>query len=217
MLRPSVHISTVFSWFLLALLGSGWAQAEVVHTLEQSFYPDGADTLELDLSIGDITIEGTDGRDVEVHVTLECGREKLDRCTERARALYLRPRIRREILKVDLEGTARRRLQGISAHMKVRVPRHMALELDLRGGAVAISGMQSHLEVDSGAGDIDIVTTRQQVRSVKIDVGVGSADLWLPEGHIEGRGFPRSVTWNGSGRSEIEVDVGTGDVAVRLE
>lgn len=190
---------------------------EIVHTLEQTFYPGESHALETDLALGSLVIEGSDQRDVRVEVRLECEREDVQKCTRRAQSLYLKPKVRRGILHIDLKGTAKRRLQGIIAHMRIETPRHLGLEVDVRAGSVSIGGMSSHIEVDAPSGDVAIVHQRDRVRSVKAAVGVGKADLWVGEGHIEARGFPRSLSWNGSGQAEIEVDVGTGDISVRLE
>ena len=201
----------------VALAPGSTASAEIVLSLEQSFFPGEAHSLELDLSVGSLTVEGTDGRDVEVLARFECEREDRARCLDRAERLFLKPRVRRGILHIELKGTTRRRLQGIISHLTIRAPRNLALEIDIRSGEVVVSGMDSHLEIDSAAGDVDIVHRRDLVRSVDADVGVGQADLWVGDGRIEGRGFPRSLSWSGSGSAELNVDLGAGDITIRLD
>ena len=202
---------------LFALLPASSFAAETVRTFDQTFFPGDAHTLELDLAVGSLTLEGTDERDVRVEVILQCDRENREKCDRRARSLYLEPRVRRGTLHVELKGSTRRRLQGIYAHLRVWAPRQLAAELDLRSGDIAIRGMASNLEIDSAAGDVDVVHHRDAVARVKIAVGVGKADLWLGDGHLEGRGFPRSLSWSGSGVATLEIDLGAGDATVRLE
>jgi hypothetical protein len=188
-----------------------------VRTIHRSIFPGDAAMVKLDLSLGDIEIEGTDGRNIEVEILIFCHRENLAVCTTRAQRIYVAPRSKRGNLNINLKRTPKNRAQGVSARMRVKVPRHLSLEVDVTGGNVEISGMEGSMEVDGLSSNVDIVHRRHQIGQVKLNVGVGKADLWLGEGRIEGRGFPRSVRWSGSGTSEIEVDLGTGDIAVRLE
>lgn len=186
-------------------------------TLQQEVFAGEVHSLELDLGIGDITIEGTNGRNVEVTVELTCGREDDAKCRRRADRLSIKPRRKKGLLLIRLKGASRGKAGGISANMHVKVPRRLALEVDVLDGDVTISKMRSHIEVDVGAGDVDLNGRKQDVAQFKGAVGVGKVDLWLDEGRIEGSGFPRSVSWHGDGAAEWEVDIGTGDVSARLE
>lgn len=188
-----------------------------VRTITQNIYPGDATKVRLDLTFGDMEIEGSDGRDVEVEVLIFCHRKNLATCTTRAQRIYLEPRSRRGNLNINLKRTPKNRAQGVSARMKVKVPRHLSLEVDVTGGDVLISGMEGSMEVDGLTGKVDIVHQRHLLGMVKLDVGLGNADLWLGDGRIKGHGFPRSLRWQGSGTARIEVDLGTGNIAVRLE
>lgn len=210
-------VLTVSCAVVMGLAATAPAQGVVVRTLQQDVFAGEVHSLEIDLGIGNITIEGTDGRDVEVEVDLTCGRENEAKCRQRAERIRLVPRRNKGLLKVRLKGTPRGRAGGISAEMRLKIPRRLAIELDLQAGNVTLSQMQSHLEVDVTAGDVDITGNQADLSEVKLAVGVGKADLWLEEGRIEGTGFPRSLSWHGDGTAEWEVDIGTGDVSVRLE
>lgn len=186
-------------------------------TLQQDVFAGEVHSLELDLGTGDLTIEGTKGRNVEVTVTLTCGRESEAKCRRRADRLSIKPRRKKGLLLIRLKGASRGKAGGISADMHIKVPRRLALEVDMLEGNVTISKMRSHIEVDAVAGDVDLQGRKQDLAEVKAAVGVGKVDLWLDEGRIEGSGFPRSVNWHGDGSAEWEVDLGTGDISVRLE
>ena len=215
--RSAAALAPVLALALAVSFVAPAVSAEIVHTLEQTFYPGESHTLEIDLALGSLVVEGTDQRDVKVEVRFECEREDLEKCRSRAHSLYLKPRVRRGVLHIDLKGTTKRRLQGVIAHLRIETPRHLGLEVDVRAGSVSVGGMTSHIEIDSPSGDVAIVHHRDRVRSVKASVGIGKADLWVGEGHIEARGFPRSLSWSGSGQAEIEIDVGSGDISIRLE
>ena len=206
---------------LLTVLSLGPAVAEdadnAVRRIEQSFFAGDSSKVEVDLVVGSLEIEGVRGRNAEVELILTCDRADSEACKRRANRIQLAPRLAGDKLIFRLKNTSRARLQGIQAEMKLRLPRDLAVEVDLAGGDVLVKGMRGHVEVDSATGDVDIVFPQKRVASVKLDVGVGEADLWLRDSRVEGRGFPRSVTWRGSGQSNIEVDLAAGDITVRLE
>lgn len=204
---------------LLVLMWTGAAAVaadETVRTLDTRVFAGEVHTLEIDLGVGNITVEGTDSRDVEVEVDLSCGREDAVKCQNRAQRIELVPRRKKGRLKVRLKGTPRGRAGGISAEMRLRIPRRLGLEVDLQAGNIALADIESHIEVDVGAGDVDVSGQQASMSEVKVAVGVGKADLWLGDGRIEGTGFPRTLNWHGNGAAELEIDVGTGDVTVKL-
>ncbi|MEM9557391.1 MAG: hypothetical protein AAGC60_24245 [Acidobacteriota bacterium] len=194
------------------------AQAEEVRRLEQGFFVGNATWLELDITLGSVRVEGTtDSREIEVEMIVTCGNQDVDRCRRKAQRLRLVTRADGDTLAVRVKGTPRGKLYGLDAEMVVRAPRNLALEIDLAGGDVFVEKMISHLEIDSAGGDVDVVFAQDRVRNVNVDVGVGKAELWLRDSRIEGRGFPRSIDWTGSGVAEIEIDLGGGDARVRLD
>ncbi len=204
----------------LALVGvaavPGLAE-EPVRRFEQKVFAGEVHTLEVDLGVGNIDIEGTDGRDVEINIELFCVRQDAVKCQRRAERIELVPRRNKGRLKVRLKGTPRGRAGGVSADMVLRIPRRLGIEVDLQGGNLVVSGLSSHIEVDVAVGDVDLKGQQSDVAKVSASVAVGKADLWLGEGHIQGTGFPRSLKWQGSGEAEWEVDVGTGNVAIHLQ
>lgn len=189
---------------------------EIARTLK-SWHLGDARVLTVDLTLGDLTVEGSDRHDVEAELVLRCDRVDLERCRERAQRIYLAPRIRGERFDVLLKRTPRGRAHGITATLVLRVPRNLPVEIDLRGGDVLVTGHAASLEVDAAAGDVALRYPQRLVGSVKAAVGVGNVDLWVADAHMQGSGFPRSLHWNGTGTIDLEVDLGTGDVTVTLE
>ncbi|MCP4659089.1 MAG: hypothetical protein GY856_27080 [bacterium] len=203
-------------WLAGAAPDPATGQVEV-RTIHQRFLLGDAAKIDVDLSLGDLTIEAADGDSVEVDLRFECVREDLERCRQRAEKIRLVPRVRGRVFHVRLAKTPKGRAQGIKAAMSLRIPPRVELEVDIRGGDVFVTGMRSDLEIDGLVGNVDVIAGRDRTASVKVDVGAGKAELWLGDGRIEGTGFPRSLTWKGSGTSKIEVDLGSGNVRVRLE
>lgn len=203
---------------LLALCTAAPSAATVeVRTIRQEVYAGDVGKVEIDLSIGDLKVEGTSGSEVEIEVKLFCSRENVEKCTARAQRLYLVPRRRGSRLDVLLKRTSAARAQGIQAEMTVKMPRHLELEVDLKGGDVVINGIENGIEINGVAGDVDITHRRHLVGQVNVDVGIGKVDLWLGDGRIEGTGFPRSLKWTGTGAAPIDVNLGNGKVNLRLD
>ncbi len=193
------------------------AQVEV-RTLKQNLVLDNATQVHVDLSFGDVTVEGIAGGTAEVELVLECSRTDMDACKKRADRVQLAPRTRHGDLQIRLKRTPRARLRGIKARLKVRMPHDVPLEVDVGGGSIYLTGLRSHINVNSGGGDVDVLGVRERTSLVNVDVGFGKADLWLGDGRVQGTGWPRSIDWRGSGKAEINVDVvGQGDVSIRLE
>ncbi len=206
--------------FLIAFILAIPAAAEhaAVRTLQQELALNGASQVHAKLSIGDMTIEGTDGPNVEVELTIDCDRVDFEVCKERAKQVRLAPRMKKGVLRVKLKNTPNARLRGIKARMAVRIPRHVPVEIDVTAGTLDVSGMQSHLNVNSGGGDVEISAERARTREVEIDIGLGKGALWLGEEKIKATGWPKALKWQGTGDAMIEVDVvGSGDVVVRLD
>ena len=204
----------------LASLAAAPATADwvEVRTLEKDMLLGDAPKVHVYLSVGDLTVEGTDDSRVQVSLVLECNRQDLGKCKARADRIRLAPRMGRKELKVRLKRTPQGRFKGIRARMTVRMPRSVPLEVDVTGGDVYITQLASHLNVNSGAGDVDVLASRAGTQEVKAVVGFGSADLWLGDGRIKGTGWPKAINWKGSGAARIDIDVvGSGDVSVRLE
>lgn len=209
--------------FLLALLliplaAAAHGQRIEVRSIERSVLLDEATQLDVSLVIGDAVVEATDGDRIEATMELTCADDAdLADCRQRAERLLLETRRRGSRLIVKLRRTPRGYLHGIDARLVVRAPRRLHLEVDTRSGDVEVRGMAGDLEIDAISGDVSVVYQRSVAGSVKLDTGIGSADLWLGSERIKGSGWPRKVRWQGSGYGQINIDAGHGDIDVRLE
>jgi hypothetical protein len=201
----------------LALTVPAAAQVEVLK-IEKTLFPGTATTLHADVTFGGVAIEGTDGRDVQVEVLVECTREDIEACRARAHQVLLRPRVKKDKLIVKLKYTPRTRVRGLKASLRLKVPRNLVLDVNVRSGGVRVEGMTSNIEIDTVSGDVELTYPLQRAGSVNVDVGFGRADLLLPDQtRVEGSGFPKRVDWKGTGPAFLEIDIGTGDATIRLQ
>jgi len=217
--RNTLIVPVSAALMLLGLASSLGAQEDrEVRTVHQAYFAGDVDKVEIDVTLAALVVEGVpDGRQAEVEVILRCGRANDLKCQTRANRIRLAPRIRGSKLALRLKGTSRGQAGGIEAEMRVKLPDHVALEIDLAGGEVSIQGMRHHVELDSGGGDIDFFADQDAIGSFKVDVGIGKGTLWLRDSRIEASGWPRSITWKGSGQANVEIDLGGGEIKARLE
>lgn len=189
-----------------------------VRTIEQTFLAHGVEKVEIDVTLASLAVVGVDGsRKADVEVILSCRRKDDAKCLRRAERIRLAPRLNAKKMALRVKGTSRGQAGGIEAHMKIRIPSHVALEIDMAGGDVLVQDMLSHVEIDSGGGNIEYFGQQDKIASFKVDVGFGKGSLWLRDSKVDASGWPRSIDWKGSGQAKIEFDLGGGTVKARLD
>lgn len=205
-------------WLLVLLLvsSSAWASTEV-RSHSESFPGEGVDSLEIDLPVGQILIEGTDSDTVETTMSVSCERDT-PRCRSRAEKIGLKQERRDGKMVLGLEGAARRAPAGVRVKLRVRIPRSLELEIGLGVGDVHVRDTTGDVEIDVGVGDVELEMDRRYARKVELDTGVGKAVLHTDLGELVGSGIVGSgLEWSQeTGDSEIEIDTGIGEIGVRL-
>lgn len=210
------------AWFLAAaaLLCTLPARAdddEVVRRFVKQFPADNVERVLVDVPVGEVTIEGWDGRQVELEVRLECD-ERGGACedlSKRVKVVYSRDD---EDLTLRLKEWPKSRNKGLEAHVRVRVPRTLAVKADLGVGQLNIEALESSVDADLGVGELNITLPAAAVGSVSADTGIGEANLTASGRHYESAGLvAREIRWNkGTGKSRVEADCGVGEIDIRL-
>lgn len=194
----------------------GKAQVEIFSS-ENRYFLEEARRIDVNLSFGEVRVEGADGSDVGVELSLTCTRQDLDKCRRRGERIRVVPRIRKGKFVVRLKHTPRGVIQGLRAHVKLTVPHDVPLDVDMVGGDVFVTRIDADVAIAGAGGDVDVVARHETTGNVNVKVVAGKAELWMGDGHMKGAGFPRSIRWQGPGSSRINIDLGTGDARVRLE
>jgi hypothetical protein len=87
-------------------------------------------------------------------------------------------------------------------------------------GELEVAGVDDDLSIDLGVGEVDVSVPEARFRSVDLDAGIGEASLRLPEGRYQGRRsflIGSELDWHeGRGQAALVVDLGVGEVEVRL-
>jgi len=190
---------------------------KLVRSLGGDFATAGIERVELRLPPGSVRIEPSpDGR-LRVELDVLCSFDD-SRCEERAEGLDLESSRRGNTLEVRVDG-----MSGVSSlrfHVRGRVlvPQGKALEVDIPAGELKIQGVRGDLNVDVGAGEVGIVLHEDDVRSVRLGVGIGEASLSVAGRSIDGSGWlGQKVRWGeGTGTSRVLVNLGVGELDVTL-
>ena len=216
-MKKLVPIAAVTAIALLAALPAA-ADEVVVRTLERQVSAAEAARIQLDFPVGELKVEVGSGREVEVHVELECDSPRKTRCAEAARQVELVVSSGNRV-SVELKGWPKSGNRGLEGNFRVTVPRDLPLNAELGVGSMTISGLEADLTANLGVGDVLVVMPESAVGEVRVDTGVGDANLLAGGQHIEGSGFVgKELDWTkGSGKAEVEIDCGVGEVRVRLE
>jgi hypothetical protein len=122
-------------------------------------------------------------------------------------------------LEVRVEGLRTLSALGVNVHGRVLVPHGRSLEVDLPAGELVIRGVRGDLDVDVGAGEVAIALREDDVRSVRLGVGIGEASLSVAGRNIEGSGWlGHKVRWGeGTGPARVEIRLGVGELDVDLD
>ena len=191
--------------------------SEKVRTIKKNYPSAQASELSLDVPVGDVHLKTYDGQDVQVEMTITC-RSPGWKCKDKAERIELVSRVTGRELKVEVKGYPKHSSHGLNLDLEVRLPAQMAFHLELGVGDVKVSGVEKNLSLKIGVGDVTVDMPSPAVRSVELDAGVGDADLRVDGRRMEGSGFiGKSLSWSaGKGSARIKVEVGVGDVGVRL-
>ncbi len=193
--------------------------AEEVRVLKHDFPLLPLQGIYLDLPVAEIAIEGGAGERVSAELVVQCARFSRS-CREKAEAINLRGRNHGDDLMLWIEGLPEPVRRRPNLSLRLKVPRDRALDIDLGVGEVAVFGMEGDLQIDVGVGDVDVQIAEREVGSVRLDVGVGGADLAPRQQDVASSGFlflGKELEWrHGIGEAQVLVDVGVGEVDVRL-
>jgi hypothetical protein len=194
------------------------AVAATVLQAQTRAWPIGADQrVRLEFPVGELRVEASDGDRVRLELTAKCKDSDTERCMKRVERLSLDANDTGSALIIDIEGypkmNPRFSLIGV-----LQVPRRNDLEIEMGVGELGIVGMEGSLDVDLGVGEADIDVSKESVRRVTVEVGIGDARIRAGGDRRESSGlFGREVRWSeGSGRATVKLNVGVGDARVSL-
>ncbi len=177
--------------------------------------------LRLDFPVGDLEIEGVAGDEFTIEVSGRCKRHS-QRCDEQLEEIRIDIREGRNGLWVEVSPHSKWGWwDKLELEARARHPADRPLSVDMGVGRLKVSGTESDLELDLGVGEVSVDLEVDYVRTVEVEAGIGDTELLVPDGWIDGeRSFligSESHWRDGPGEARIDVEVGVGEAAVRLD
>lgn len=207
---------------LVGLAGVSAARGSggVVLQTDSHTFPVGArHTVQLEFPIGELRVIPSDESRVRFDLRVRCRHRSAEHCAELADRLVLESDDTGGTLSLRLENYPKWQRKGFTVLGELRVPRSLAVRIEMGVGQLEVEGLEGDLDVDLGVGQADIRTPRAQARQVSAEAGIGDASIRGAGGELERSRFLGSrVTWvRGHGRSDVRVHVGVGEATVRLD
>jgi hypothetical protein len=174
----------------------------------------------IDFPVGELRLDAGAGADLEVDLAVRCDRGGR-RCQEQAKAVRLAIDQRGGEKRLALSGLPKFNSRGLQVAGSITVPAACELRVDMGVGQLTVSGAAADLVIHLGVGQVTLELPAREVRSVRLDAGIGEAALRLPGGWVEGQRpllLGSEVSWDdGRGAAVVRANVGVGEVEVRLE
>ncbi len=159
--------------------------------------PFAAQSLNLDVRSGDVTIQGgADGR-----LLVECGGRYAQRCSELSAALHGS--------NLEIKGGPRNHFA-----LRISVPAQLHLRVRMPAGELSISGIHGDKDVRLNAGELNIaVSDPDEYGPVKASVMAGEISA-APFGR-SADGIFRSLDHHGIGRYRLSARLMAGEISIR--
>ncbi len=213
------HLTTLIPTALLLLSVPARADVEV-RSITRSFEVTSGQEIELDLPLGDVVVTAGDADRVEIEIIVTCGSSSR-RCRERAEEIRLDEANRGRRLRLEVEGYSNRLTNRPRVEVHLSIPAANALAVEIGVGSMRVEDLVGEIRIDLGVGKVTAFVDPEQIGSIRLSVGIGSADIHPRSRNQRSSGFlflGNEVYWEeGDGKGRIIVDVGVGEAMVRLD
>ena len=203
---------------ILALAVPAHAGTHKLEAAPKTYTLDGASKLLVAFSVGQLSIEGDDGRDVRVTVQVRCRRGSLEDCQDWASRVSIDHDVSDGRLKLKFEGIPKSDSHKMEVTALLLVPRALATRVEMGVGTLDVRDMTGPLNLDLGVGEMAVRLAAEHYAEAKATAGVGDASIDAP-GKTNDSGFiGRTARWSaGAGPHTVDAHVGVGDASVRLK
>ncbi len=203
----------------LCVLTTAPARATVLETEPRTFPVAAHQRVRLEFPVGELKVIPSDEAHVRFDLRVRCSVGSEERCEEMANRLVLDSYDEGNTLHLKLHKYPKWSNHGMKVMGELRVPRSLAVKIDMGVGELNIEGIEGDLDVELGVGEAAIRSPRKHAGHVSVETGIGDASIHGGGSDTESHGFIGShATWSaGNGRSDVRVHVGVGEGSVRLE
>jgi hypothetical protein len=205
---------------IAALLAVGFvpARAADLGTLEGKWPLQDLDELRVHFPIGELIIESSDASEIRAELSVRCPDGRAS-CVERSRDLRLVTNVLGRTRHIRLEGMPKFGTRGLEVTLRIAAPKTLGVDAEMGVGSLRVDGMARDLRLELGVGDVSVIMSERDVRSANLTVGIGDATLRHgTHAQVVSGLLGRKVRWNeGPGAARVSVELGIGDIDVRLD
>ncbi len=186
--------------------------AEDTRTIEQSFKLENSTELEIDFPVGSLEMTSYDGDEIKVTIRLEPKNhdgwftDKVD-----LDSIQLKSKRKHQELSLTIDD------DNLEQTWEVKVPKSMRLDVEVGVGKVEIQALENTADVEVGVGKVRIDTALDDYKHVNLESGVGKTSLsgFVGKAQSHKKMVSSQTEYFGSGKYNLEVEVGVGDIKVR--
>jgi hypothetical protein len=192
---------------------SGLSCADNNKNITRTLYVDELDSLRIEFPVGELEVEIWDGESIELDIELKSERSWLSWRRHKVDGIEL------EVSTSGGEVFLRIDADKLNQHWVVKMPAKLALGVDLGVGEIRIDGLENNLAVELGVGEVEVIAATDNFDHISVLVGVGDATLQgFGSGDENERSFiSADAHFEGQGDYQIEVELGVGEVLIRLD
>jgi hypothetical protein len=177
--------------------------------LQQQYESSQLQQLQINTGVGDIAIEVTDATQISVDVKVRGSKGWFFGRTDVSDAT-LESSIKDGILSLEVP------IDDTEQTWVVKVPRQLALNLQLGVGSIKLEGTAGDVDADIGVGSFAAKLAVTEFKAIALSAGVGDVRLQDSEGKTERSHLVGGeLDYNGPGAQNMNVTVGVGDAVVR--
>jgi hypothetical protein len=194
------------------------ARAGDLGTLEAKWPAQDIEELRVHFPVGELIFEAGETPEVRAELSVRC-RHGGNSCVERSKRLRLVTHVAGKTRYLDLEGMPKFGSHGLEATLHILVPKTLAVDAEMGVGDLRVEGITGDLRLELGVGEVTVLAKQAGVKSVNLTVGIGDATLSHGGSSQAVSGLlGRKVRWSdGAGAARVSVELGVGDIAVRLD
>jgi len=194
------------------------ARAQDLGTIEGKWSAQGVEDLRVHFPVGELIFEASDTSEIRADLSVRC-RHGGGGCIERSRKLRLVTHVAGKTRYLELDGMPKFGSHGLEVTLTIAVPKALAVDAEMGVGDFRAEGIAGDLRVELGVGEVTVLAKQAGVKSVNLTVGIGDATLSHGgSSQVVSGLLGRKVRWSdGLGAAHVSVELGVGDIAVRLD
>jgi hypothetical protein len=197
---------------------SASARAQDLGTLQGKWTAQDIEEVRVHFPVGELVFEPSDAPEIRAELGVIC-RHGGQSCVERSKRLRLVTHVAGKTRHIELEGMPKFGSHGLEVTLTIAVPKTVAVDAEMGVGNLRAEGIVGDMRLELGVGDVTVLAKQSDVKSVNLTVGIGDATLRHGGSAQEVSGLlGRKVRWSeGAGGARVSVELGVGDIAVRLD